>query len=131
MLKDFMDLNDAGEKRAAIKRFMEQYGLKVAPWCKRAGIQPSTLYDFLSGKNNDLTYGTLQKLARAVGVTVAVIMGEVGLKDSSDGSFEHRKNSAETEEIIQHLAKLHKSTRKHLHSLILSIDPESKNNGKK
>lgn len=77
MLEFNMAIEDAEHKRQALRKFMDFAELNPKKWCDRAGITSSTLYSFLSGASDDITYGTLEKLARAVGVTVGVIMGEV------------------------------------------------------
>ncbi|MGB4107744.1 MAG: helix-turn-helix transcriptional regulator [Alphaproteobacteria bacterium] len=83
-----MDLNESKTKREAIKRFMKWYDINVSDWCGRAGMSSNTLYSFLNGHSNDINYGTLEKLAKALGVTVGVIMGEIGFQESAKPEFE-------------------------------------------
>ena len=51
--------------RTNLKKFMQDQGLNVTSWSKKAGIAEGTLRHFLSGRNNSLTYLVLEKLAAA------------------------------------------------------------------
>ena len=55
---------------------MKAQGLKVAPWCKQAGVSSSALYNFLNGESDSLNQSTLEALARAKGVTISEMIGE-------------------------------------------------------
>jgi len=85
MLKMPMQKDDAAELRANIRHFMELTKLNVNEWCRRAAppVSPSTLYDFLNGNSGDIGHGTLKRLARAAGVTVAMISGEISMDDAA------------------------------------------------
>jgi len=63
--------------RTAIHGFMEARGLNVLDWTKRAGVAESTLRNFLNGGTEAaITIKTLDLLANAEGVTVAVLLGQ-------------------------------------------------------
>lgn len=113
-----MHLNEADQKRAAIQKFMDTYGLNVASWSKRAGMSPNTLYGFMNGHRDDLTYGTLQRLARAVGVTVGTIMGEVALPETQPPGLNPRE-----EEIIRRIRALGPTQQKLLSDMLKQMHP--------
>lgn len=58
-------------------RFMTERGLKAHPWARKAGVQSSTLYNYLAGKSASLSTDTLQKLAKAANTTVDELLGNV------------------------------------------------------
>lgn len=64
-------------RRRAIKAFMEEQGLKPAEWARTAGLpNANSLYNLLNGESRSMSQATLEKLARAAGVSVAEIIGE-------------------------------------------------------
>lgn len=71
----------ADQRRAAFRRALE--GLIAAgtvtslnDWCKKAKVGFNTPSDFLKGLGMSMTDRTYQKLADAVGLPVAVLLGE-------------------------------------------------------
>lgn len=67
--------NEAELERKSIRMFMEENGLTVNGWCKRAGIRESTLRGFLnSDKNTSMQLSTVRKLAQAMNVTIDSII---------------------------------------------------------
>jgi transcriptional regulator with XRE-family HTH domain len=62
-------------KVLALKRFMASRGIKPHPWAQQAGLRSSTLYNFLSGTSKSLSSDSLERLARAAGVTVDELLG--------------------------------------------------------
>lgn len=80
---------NANQRRAALRRFMTEHALKLAPWCRAAGLAESGVRDFISGRNQTLTDATYEKLAaganRLLGldtVTAAALRGEKPIADS-------------------------------------------------
>lgn len=65
-----MRKNDAQHRRDQLRRFMESRNLKVAEWSRRAGINKNILYNFFNKRSESLSQDTLEKLARAEGVSV-------------------------------------------------------------
>lgn len=59
----------------ALQSFMDARGLKPHPWAKAAGLRSSTLYNFIAGRSHSLTYDSLQRLAKAAGVSVDELLG--------------------------------------------------------
>ena len=72
------DLANAVRRRRALRDFMAKHDLKPAVWARKAGLKnPNSLYNFLGGRSNSLASKTLEVLARAVGVTVDDLIGDV------------------------------------------------------
>jgi phage repressor protein C with HTH and peptisase S24 domain len=69
-------MNQADQRRAAIKRFMTERGLKPAPWAVNAGLSDGIVRNFLAGRAESLNSSTLEKLAQAADATVAELIGE-------------------------------------------------------
>jgi transcriptional regulator with XRE-family HTH domain len=73
-----MTIKDASPgvvSRDALQAFMDARGLKPHPWAKAAGLRSSTIYNFIAGRSHSLTYDSLQRLARAAGVSVDELVG--------------------------------------------------------
>lgn len=70
--------------RDTFLRFMDAHGLKPHPWATKAGIRSSTIYNFLAGKSDNLSSQTLQRLAKAAGVTVDELLGGVPAKAKAE-----------------------------------------------
>lgn len=70
---------EISRRRAALKRFLKQRGLKVKPWCERAKVPPTAVYNFLNGGSNSLTDETYQKLADAEKVHPLLLKEELPL----------------------------------------------------
>lgn len=117
MLTIFMDLQDAERWRDAIRRFMDWYPINANQWCKKADVPYSTLNGFMTGAKNNITYGTLEKLAKSLGVTVGMIMGEVGLRDSARQDMEAAPDA---------LRKMLAPTDARLVRQVLDLDPGQK-----
>lgn len=62
--------------RDIIVAFAQANGLKVYSWARKAGIAKSTMYYFLNGKSHSLEFQTIERLADAAGVSLAVLLGE-------------------------------------------------------
>lgn len=60
-------------RRAALKRFINLRGLKIKPWCERAGVPPTAVYNFLNGYSDSLEEETYRKLAESEGVPVMLL----------------------------------------------------------
>lgn len=82
----------ADRQRLAIERIMRRYDLKVAPWCRLAGITEGALRNFLnaSGKPGAMGSDNLELLANAIGITIAELL------DSGHSGA----NATETDRII-------------------------------
>ncbi len=110
MLHKIMKINDAEAKREAVKRFMGWMGINSSQWCKRAGVPYSTLNGFLTGQSNDITYGTLDQLAKALpGITVGMIMGEVAFQNSAKEDFEAAPQTPQEKEVLELFRKSKKA----------------------
>ncbi len=70
---------DADKRRQAFHDFMDAYGLKTAPWAKKAGVSPSSIYNFLNGRSDSLSQRNLEALAGASGHPVSELTGETSL----------------------------------------------------
>lgn len=69
----------AGDRRRAVlQRFIEDRKLKVKPWAERAGVAPSTVYNFLNKRSDSLNQGTVERLAGAEGVAPGTLTGDDG-----------------------------------------------------
>lgn len=64
------------EKREILRKFMQERGLKAAPWAKRSAIAANSLYNFLNGHSEALDDRTYAKLARAAEVPVWRLTGD-------------------------------------------------------
>jgi transcriptional regulator with XRE-family HTH domain len=60
--------------RQALRQFMLNRKLKIDPWAKRAGVSSGTIRNFLDGRSSSLTHKTLEKLAGAESVPIAVLI---------------------------------------------------------
>lgn len=65
--------------RTALDTFRKNRGLKIADWCRRARLEPSTLYDFLNHKTKDLSALKLIALADAENVPLDALVGRAAL----------------------------------------------------
>lgn len=64
-------------RRRAIIAVMDQKQMRAAEWARLAGLpNANPLYNFLNRHSNSLAQGTLEKLAKAVNVSVAELVGE-------------------------------------------------------
>lgn len=57
-------------QRNRLEQFIAKNKLKLKPWAKDAGISDATIRSYLKGRTNSLTHSTLERLAKAAGVTV-------------------------------------------------------------
>ncbi|MCW2243602.1 LexA family transcriptional regulator [Azospirillum canadense] len=70
-------MSDLAEKRrAALRRYMEQHGLKPSSWAKAAGLSVNALNNFLNGSTQSLSQGTLEKLSAERGEPISAIIGD-------------------------------------------------------
>jgi phage repressor protein C with HTH and peptisase S24 domain len=63
----------AAQRRRDLEGFIQERGLKVTPWAKRAGVAEGTVRNFLAGRSATLTQATVEALAAAADVTPAEI----------------------------------------------------------
>jgi cyclic pyranopterin phosphate synthase len=61
---------DAGAEREAFRTFMTSRRLRATEWAKNAGVPPSQIYAFLTGRSRAMTSDVAEKLARAARVRV-------------------------------------------------------------
>ncbi len=61
---------DAGAEREAFRNFMTSRRLRATEWAKDAGVPPSQIYAFLTGRSRAMTSDVAEKLARAARVRV-------------------------------------------------------------
>ena len=59
-----------------IKRLMEERGLDAAKLARQSDINPTGIYDILSGKSRSPKVETIAKVARGLGVPIAAIFDE-------------------------------------------------------
>lgn len=59
-----------------IEAIMERKRLSAAELARRAGVNPTGVYDILSGKSRSPRIDTLAKIADALGVPIAVLFEE-------------------------------------------------------
>lgn len=65
--------------RASLLEFMKLRDMSMRGWANQAGVSPSGLRDFLSGRNRTITDLTLSRLAAASNVDAAVLRGEASM----------------------------------------------------
>ena len=63
-------------RREALVAFMERYKLKTRKWAADAGVKANSIYNFTNGHSMSMDDDTYEKLAAAINVTAATIMGE-------------------------------------------------------
>jgi cyclic pyranopterin monophosphate synthase len=61
---------DAGAEREAFRAFMTSRRLRATEWAKDAGVPPSQIYAFLTGRSRAITTDVAERLARAARVRV-------------------------------------------------------------
>lgn len=67
--------SDADRRRAALQRFIDERGLEVADWARRAGLPTDTsIHNFLKGRSDSLSVPTLEALARAEDVSIGRLL---------------------------------------------------------
>jgi len=64
------------QRREALTAFMKNHNLRPRRWAEDAGVKPNSLYNFTNGHSKSLDDDTYEKLAAAMNVTAATIMGE-------------------------------------------------------
>lgn len=64
------------QRRAALASFMKKNNLSPQTWAKKAGISPTTLYNYLAGMTASLTLNTIDLLATAANATIFDLIGE-------------------------------------------------------
>lgn len=69
------DMLSAEKRRQAFRRFMAEHNLKVRPWCKKAGVKPNNVYNFLNGHSSSLSIEVLAKLAKSAGAAIDDLEG--------------------------------------------------------
>jgi SOS-response transcriptional repressor LexA len=72
--------SDAERRRKALRRIMDEHGLKPASWAKKAGLRSANpIYNFLAGRSRSLSAETSEALATAIGVDVGSILANAEL----------------------------------------------------
>jgi cyclic pyranopterin phosphate synthase len=61
---------DAGAEREAFRAFMTSRRLRATEWAKDAGVPPSQIYAFLTGRSRAIASDVAERLARAARVRV-------------------------------------------------------------
>lgn len=87
IVQPMSDIN-AKKQREAIRSFMKKHGLKVYPWCVRAGVSEATLRAFLKGDTNTMQISTLHKLATSMGSTIDEVLDNE-FSEKKSGGFIH------------------------------------------
>lgn len=67
-----------------IEALMKHKGIDAAKLSRLAGINPTGVYDILSGKSRSPKIETIGKIAKGLGVPVALIFSERPLSDLED-----------------------------------------------
>lgn len=70
--------------RGNIEAIMAARGVKAAELARQARLNPTGIYDILSGKSQNPKIDTLQKIASALGVSIAVLFEERSNQDLRD-----------------------------------------------
>lgn len=83
---------EGNELRVALRDYADRRDLAIKPWAKRAGVTPSLIFNFLSGRSKSLNYASLAKLARAQHDEVGVLTGEIPDPLQSLGKTGKREN---------------------------------------
>lgn len=83
----------AQRRRENLKRFMEAKGLKMKPWADRAGRSEGTLRNFLKGLTDSFTVETAEAFAKAAGVSVAEMFGELAPPNLAEDNSDHTSSS--------------------------------------
>lgn len=63
-------------QREAFRAFMTSHGLRASVWAKDAGVSPSLIYSYLTGKSGSIPKDAALKLARAAKVRVEEMFGK-------------------------------------------------------
>lgn len=74
-----------------IRALMQARGMDAASLARAAGLNPTGIYDILSGKSQSPKIATIAKIARALGVPVAIVFEtstDVQLRDSIVAAYE-------------------------------------------
>lgn len=64
------------QRRDALRSFIQEQGISVASWAKRAGVSANSIHNFLGGRSNSLSVTAYGKLARVSGVPVWRLTGD-------------------------------------------------------
>lgn len=67
----------ADERRAILRQFINERGLKIARWAKDSAVDKNSIYNFLNGHSNALDPRTYAKLARTAEVPVHRLTGDM------------------------------------------------------
>jgi transcriptional regulator with XRE-family HTH domain len=135
MLNKIMDFEPAERRRRAIDKFLKRNGLTISGVCARIGMTPTTMYGFMSGKNNDIGYGTLERFATAAGTTVAILLNEGGGSDNDPmqavPESVRQQLQPEDIEIIKQLPNLDPDQKPMLSRMLKALPREQKRTNKK
>lgn len=82
-----MKVYDPEATRKALKDFMTLQGIKIAPWCRKAGLSNGTVRNFLDGRTRTMKQETLLRLASAAHVTIEEMLGETKNSPSELGEM--------------------------------------------
>ena len=63
------------KRREALKKFMKDRNLRPKRWAAAAGVKPNSIYNFTNGHSMSMDDETYEKLAAAIDVTAATLMG--------------------------------------------------------
>jgi transcriptional regulator with XRE-family HTH domain len=78
--------NSTEHKRNRLRDFMHSRGLRPSTWAKAAKVSPNALYNFLNQHSSSLSLETVERLARAAGVSVDELFGvELRAGESTSG----------------------------------------------
>jgi cyclic pyranopterin monophosphate synthase len=62
--------NPRGAQREAFRAFMTSHRLRATEWAKEAGVAPSQIYAYLTGRSHRIPEDVIERLARAARVRV-------------------------------------------------------------
>lgn len=88
-----------------IEALMEQKGLDAAKLARLAGLNPTGIYDILSGKSRSPKIETIGKIARGLGVPVSYIFNEQPANVGDDLMLIFDQLSSDKRELLMQAAR--------------------------
>jgi len=70
---------DADRRRALLLEVQNEKGWNTKEWCRKAGVTPTAVYNFLRGQSRSLSLPILERLASTARVPIGRLTGEPGL----------------------------------------------------
>lgn len=70
------EAKNADRRREQLRAIMEEKGLNVLQWATKAGVSPTSLYNFFRGDSSSLSQPVLERLASAANVSISRLTGD-------------------------------------------------------